>query len=200
MTTFIERRALLICIVFVMVTFTSNAQISGSSSGLLSSKTSQMSDQQIMQIWQQAQKSGMSESDAMSLLVKRGLPSSEVNSFKKRLLQLQNGSKSKSGVSKINIKDTAYFLKDSSWVNDVPQIRKNSRYFGFDFFSNPDITFEPNIRITTPKNYIHYVYELARYFMKSPDKLEPGDVKKFRMYCFMNGSYRRQASIKASAR
>ena len=39
-----------------------------------------------------------------------------------------------------------------------------------------------NLSPATQKNYIHYVYELAKYFMKSPDKLEPGDVKKFQMY------------------
>ena len=32
----------------------------------------QLSDQQIIQIWQQAQKSGMSESEAISSLVKQG--------------------------------------------------------------------------------------------------------------------------------
>ena len=39
-----------------------------------------------------------------------------------------------------------------------------------------------NLSPATQKNYFHYVYELAKYFMKSPDKLEPGDVKKFQMY------------------
>ena len=39
-----------------------------------------------------------------------------------------------------------------------------------------------NLSPATQKNYIHYVYELAKYFMKSPDELEPGDIKKFQMY------------------
>ena len=124
-----------------------------STPGLQMGKVSQMSDQQITQIWQQAQKSGISESDAMKLLVKRGMDPSEVNNFKKRLVQMQGKSKSKFGTSNI-IKDTTDFLKDSSWVFEVPQLKKKSNYYGYEFFSNPNITFEPNLRIATPKNYV----------------------------------------------
>ncbi len=127
------------------------AQMSGSS-GLPSAKVAQMSDQQIMQLWQQAQRSGLSENESISLLVKRGLPSSEVTSFKKRLLQLQG--KSKSGVSQDLIADSARFMQDSSWVTELPAIRRKSNYYGFDFFSNPNPSFEPNLRLTTPKTYV----------------------------------------------
>jgi len=129
-----------------------NAQNSNSPS-ISTGKVSQMSDQQIMQLWQQAQKSGMSESDAMSLLVKKGLSGTEVNSFKKRLVQLQSSSKSKFSTQN-TIKDTSSFMSDSSWIIEVPQMKKKSNNYGFDFFSNPNISFEPNLRIATPKNYI----------------------------------------------
>ena len=65
--------------------------LSGASFG----KSGQMSDQQIMQLWQQAQKSGMSESDAMKMLVRQGMSPSQVNTFKKRLVELQGSSKTK---------------------------------------------------------------------------------------------------------
>jgi integrase/recombinase XerD len=39
-----------------------------------------------------------------------------------------------------------------------------------------------NFSPATQKNYIHYVFELAKYFMRSPDLLEPADIKKFQMY------------------
>ena len=128
-----------------------NAQLSNSSN-LPSMKVGQMSDQQIMQLWQQAQRSGLSENDAMSLLVKRGLPSSEVLAFKRRLVQLQG--RSKSGASENIIKDSASFMRDSGWVAELPQIRRKSNYYGFEFFNNPNPSFEPNLRLTTPKNYI----------------------------------------------
>jgi len=140
-----------ICVAFLLIQQETYAQ-SGNTSGLPSAKIGQMSDDQLMQLWQQAQRSGLSENDAMSLLVKRGLPPSEVNSFKKRLLQMQG--KSKSGAPQKLIKDSANFLNDSSWVAEIPAIRRKSNYYGFDFFSNPNPTFEPNLRVTNPKNYI----------------------------------------------
>lgn len=116
-------------------------------------KVSQMSDQQIMLLWQQAQKSGMSESEAIKSLVSQGMNPEEINSFKKRLIQLQSGSKSKFNTQNI-IKDTADFLRDSTWLFSVPQQRKKSPYYGFEFFSNPGVSFQPNMNITTPKDYI----------------------------------------------
>lgn len=113
----------------------------------------QLSDQQIIQIWQQSQKNGMSESEAMANLVKQGLSPSDVNTFKRRLIQVQTASKSKFTLQN-TIRDTSDFMKDSSWVLVVPQIKKTSIFYGYDFFSNPNVKFEPNLRIATPKNYI----------------------------------------------
>ena len=118
---------------------------------LSSSRIDQMNDQQILQIWQQAQRSGMSEADVMSLLVKRGMPATEVTALKKRLVMMQ--SRSKSGSNQSLIKDTANFLRDSSWVKELPAIKRKSQYYGFDFFNNAAISFEPNMQITTPLNY-----------------------------------------------
>lgn len=123
-------------------------------SGLPSMKVGQMSDQQIMQLWQQAQRSGLSENEAMSLLVKRGLPTSQVTPLKKRLLQLQRSSLKSGSANESLIKDTTSFLNDSSWVAEIPQLKRRSRYYGYEFFNNPNPSFEPNLRITTPKSYV----------------------------------------------
>ncbi|MCK9403228.1 MAG: SLBB domain-containing protein [Chitinophagaceae bacterium] len=136
---------------FALAPFTNFAQ--GGNTPLQMGKVSQLSDQQIMQIWQQTQKAGISESDAIKLLVKKGMDPAEVNNFKKRLVQLQGAGKSKFGADNL-IKDTTDFIKDSSWVFEVPQLKKKSNYYGYEFFSNPNNNFEPNLRIATPKNYV----------------------------------------------
>jgi protein involved in polysaccharide export with SLBB domain len=148
-------RNIQIAILVIALVFTaqiSNAQQSNIQ-GFSSMKVGQMSDQQIMQIWQQAQKSGMSETEAMNLLVRKGLNPTEVNGFKKRLVQLQSSNKSKF-TSQNTIKDTTEFMRESSWIVEVPMQRKQSVNYGFEFFSNPGNSFEPNLRIATPKNYI----------------------------------------------
>lgn len=116
-------------------------------------KVSQMSDQQIMLLWQQAQKTGMSESDAVKALVRQGMNPAEITSFKKRLVQQQGTSRSKFSSQHI-IKDTADFIRDSTWIFEIPQVRKKSPNYGFEFFSNPGSSFEPNLNITTPRNYV----------------------------------------------
>ncbi|MDP1762765.1 MAG: SLBB domain-containing protein [Sediminibacterium sp.] len=136
---------------FALAPFTNYAQ--GGNTPMQMGKVSQLSDQQIIQIWQQTQKAGISESDAIKLLVKKGMDPAEVNNFKKRLVQLQGAGKSKFGADNL-IKDTTDFIKDSSWVFEVPQLKKKSNYYGYEFFSNPNNNFEPNLRIATPKNYV----------------------------------------------
>ena len=99
----------------------------------------------------------MTESEAMKMMVKKGLGPNEVGMFKKRLVGIQAAQKSKFGTSaatKNFIKDTSMFLQDSSWVNEVPFIRTNDKYYGYSFFSNPNTEFQPNLNIATPKNYI----------------------------------------------
>lgn len=120
-------------------------------------KINQLSDQQMMQVWQQFSAKGMTESEAMKMMVQKGLGPNEVGMFKKRLIGIQAAQKSKYGTSAASknfIKDTSMFLQDSSWVNEVPFIRTNEKYYGYSFFSNPNTEFQPNLSIATPKNYI----------------------------------------------
>ena len=120
-------------------------------------KINQLSDQQMMQVWQQFSAKGMTESEAMKMMVQKGLGPNEVGMFKKRLVGIQAAQKSKFGTtaaSKNFIKDTSMFLQDSSWVNEVPFIRTNDKYYGYSFFSNPNTEFQPSLNMATPKNYI----------------------------------------------
>jgi protein involved in polysaccharide export with SLBB domain len=116
-------------------------------------KIGQLSDQQMMQVWQQYSAKGMSESEAMKAMIQKGLSPTEVGAFKRRLLSLQEMQKSKFS-AKAFIKDTSMFLNDSSWINEVPLIHPSSKYYGYDFFSNPNTNFQPNLNIATPQNYI----------------------------------------------
>lgn len=124
------------------------AQLPTSRTGM---NPSQMSDQQIMQMWQQAQKGGLSQNEAIKQLIRGGMSPSDVTGFKKKLLKAQASSNNK---NLTRISDTTSFLSDSGWVQSVPQLRKSSPYYGFDFFSNPDISFEPSSNINPPKSYI----------------------------------------------
>ena len=149
-------KILVVLALFVLIASTAWAQninSNGSNFNIGNTRISQFSDQQIIQLWMQASASGMSESDAISFLVKKGLKPTEVGAFKKRLLSLQ-GSKSSNFPGASMIKDTSSFIRDSTWVLEVPESRKITNKYGYEFFANPNIKFEPNLRIATPKNYI----------------------------------------------
>lgn len=125
-----------------------NAWGQGISSGRMN--VSQMSSQEILMLWQQAQKGGLSESDAIKQLTRSGMSANDVNVFKRKLLQAQGGLKPN---TKGLVTDTARFLQDSSWYQSIPQMKKMSPYYGFDFFSNPDVTFDASLNIAPPRNY-----------------------------------------------
>jgi len=116
-------------------------------------KMGQLSDQQLIQLWQQTQKDGMSESDVVRTLVQKGMSVTEVNEMKKRILDLQAATPNKFSKKNI-IKDTASFMRDSTWVYEIPAVKKITPYYGFDFFNNPNINFAPNLNIATPANYV----------------------------------------------
>lgn len=116
-------------------------------------RVDQLSDQQVSQLWQQTQKAGMSESDAIKELMRRGLDPTQVDALKKRLVKIQGSGKGSFNKENL-IKDTASFARDSSWKFEVPNVRIPTPYYGFDFFNNPLSTFTPNINMATPANYV----------------------------------------------
>lgn len=131
--------------------FLSTQQLAAQMAG---NRSMNLSDQQLIQLWKQAQQKGLSENDAMKLLVQKGLPASEVNTFKRRLVDLQSGNQKGKFSADELIADTSTFFRDSSWVKEVPLLKKRSPYFGFDFFNRPNISFEPAFNTGTPKNYV----------------------------------------------
>ncbi len=147
MTKYFVRAICLLSLSVFLFTGTTWAQ------NLNSAKVGQLSDQQIMQVWQQFSGKGVTESEAVRAMVQKGFSPTEVGAFKKRLLGLQEMQKSKFGAKGL-IKDTSLFLNDSSWVTEVPNVRRASKYYGYEFFSNPNTEFQPSLNIATPQNYV----------------------------------------------
>jgi len=121
---------------------------------LQNQKVSQLSDQQILTLWQRLQSSGVSEEVAYQQLLQRGLPQVEIEAFKKRITQIQySGAKTKMNEIK-RTPDKVPERRDTI-KTVIPQVQKsNASVYGYEFFNNPKLTFEPNIRIATPKNYV----------------------------------------------
>jgi protein involved in polysaccharide export with SLBB domain len=139
---------------FLIVLFIGFAQmaIAQMPSNLKNVKVNQLSDQQIVQIWEQFQKSGVSEMEAMEILKQKGMSDAEATNLRLRVAQMQTVNKG-TKFSKPLGRDSLTNSRDSIAIN-TPLLKKSTRYFGFDFFSNPLLSFEPNLQLATPKNYV----------------------------------------------
>lgn len=126
-------------------------------------KVDMLTDEEIMQYKLQLQQSGLSEAQAEQLAIQRGFPVSEIVKLRARLARLDANSISPDLKKKVaeqakkekleggRTVDTTGFEKD---LKKIKEKTFSTFIFGGDLFNNDNITFEPNLRIPTPKNYI----------------------------------------------
>lgn len=123
-------------------------------------------DQQIVQLLQQAQNSGLSDAELIRQAQSRGMSSAQVQKLQTRIQDIRSkasGKKMQADTTedadgriitgrKLNYKpdslDTTSFNKRDMFENLRPKI------FGADLFKNKNSSFEPNLKLATPVNYI----------------------------------------------
>lgn len=115
-----------------------------------------LSDGQLRQIMQQAQSTGLSDVQLMQTLQARGLTADQAQVLQTRVTALRkNVTPSTDSESAENVSRGLSNQLDSDTTTDkkltgmfVPKI------FGANLFKNGNITFEPNLKLATPVNYI----------------------------------------------
>lgn len=108
-----------------------------------------MTDAQIESYWASAKSQGYSIDDLEALAKLQGVSSSTIEELRNRINSLNSvTSPNLTNISASNIKDTSSLNPKSN-----VEINKDSEIFGFDFFNNSNISFEPNLYLPTPKNY-----------------------------------------------
>jgi protein involved in polysaccharide export with SLBB domain len=85
------------------------------------------------------------------MLIARGLAPAEVEIFKKRLALINGSTPAGAKSSK---KDSINYSRDTLTISEPKPQKRVSNIYGYDFFTNPNLKFEPNIRIATPRNYV----------------------------------------------
>lgn len=117
-------------------------------------KVSQLSDAYILSMIERMQASGISEEAGIQLLVQRGLPPSEVEELKRRINQIKSSGVNEGKGMTRRTPDSVRTIRDTIHPVAPTPIKNPSRVYGFDFFNNSTITFEPDLRIASPQNYI----------------------------------------------
>ncbi|MBO9681391.1 MAG: SLBB domain-containing protein [Flavisolibacter sp.] len=133
-----------------MFAATVSAQIPNDLSQL---KASQISDAQLQQYLAQAKERGLTIEQAQTELLQRGFPETEIEELKTRISQLTS-TDVKTETNTV-VQDTKRKLPQTSQKNPLLfEVAKPSKVFGTELFANTNLTFEPDLRMATPKNYV----------------------------------------------
>ncbi len=138
---------------FTVISITSVAQLPADLSKV---KASQITDAQLQEFVKKAAGSGMTESQITDEFSKRGLPSAELDILRGRINNLQSAVSTPNSTSPtIETAKNREVAKEVN-LNSAPTAQNNneSSIFGAELFSTDNLTFAPNLRIPTPKNYI----------------------------------------------
>ncbi|MDR6803574.1 protein involved in polysaccharide export with SLBB domain [Dyadobacter sp. BE34] len=125
---------------------------------------SQVTNQQAVDFYNQAKSAGMSDMDIEKAALQRGYTLDQISTMRKRLQQKpdekQTNDPNRDELDETRDQDDADQLEDEannerdSTNARRARNRRLSRTFGSAFFSRTTSTFEPNLRIATPRNYI----------------------------------------------
>lgn len=125
----------------------------------------EFSDAQIRQLMQQAQSSGLSDAQLLQMAQSRNMPAAQIQRLQNRIADIRRKDGS-SGNQNANSGDTILQSRGRSYRPDTSENSNSGKsgdifatlrpqIFGSSLFRNSSAkTFEPNLRIATPVNYI----------------------------------------------
>ena len=116
-------------------------------------KLMSMSDSELMEFWQQAQKQGYTIEQIKAMALARGLTDQQIGLLEQRLRGLvgENSSGNTSPVNPLAIVDEPPAYLDGF---NAPVGTVKDSLFGFSFFMNSTISFSPNLNLATPETYV----------------------------------------------
>src|ERR1700761_6446934 len=134
-------------------------------SDLKTTKVSQLTDEQLTELWGKAQDKGLSEQDIYKLMEQNGADPTEIQNLKERVNLL--GLNKKTTTLKKNLssqKKKIDFSRDENDTVVTPNTGKPKpvvtvmahvlNVYGTEFFNQSNIKFEPNFSVATPKGYV----------------------------------------------
>lgn len=114
-----------------------------------------LSDAQIQQLVQQGHAAGLSDSQIVQQAQEKGLPADQAQILQKRISIVSSSGNGASVSDSTQSRDLNYKAngadqpkQNTNEINGTPPI------FGADLFRNSNLTFEPNLNLATPVNYI----------------------------------------------
>ncbi|GAB3252231.1 SLBB domain-containing protein [Larkinella harenae] len=117
---------------------------------------SELTDEQVQQFIQQAKETGLSEAQIEQMALSRGFTPADIVKMRQRIADLETKPEQKpvrdTGAGRTQSEELATPVSQPVTKPALAE-EKASPVFGASLFSNASLTFEPNLRIPTPKNY-----------------------------------------------
>lgn len=153
---------ILFFIAAILLSSVISAQLPSLPSNLSNIKSADVNDDQVAQISSYLRTNNLSSQQAYDLVIRRGMNQNEASALRSRIDNAMVGSQQldnvdndnttnpmdKRGLTKLNDK---YYPDTSA---KTIQVLNPKKIFGLEIFNNGVLTFEPNLKIATPVNYI----------------------------------------------
>lgn len=148
----------LLLIAFSLINFYALAQIA-LPTNLMNVKSSDVTENQVERIAQGMIQQNATSSFVKDELIKRGMSGVEADLLITRIesalaLAGANMPKTENSTGNMNNTQNSRYKNQDSIAIRPKQVANPKKIFGLEIFNNGALTFEPNLRIATPKNYI----------------------------------------------
>lgn len=126
------------------------------------SRVDQLSDEQVQEFYRRAQSSGLSELQIEQAAMSQGYTLDDISKMRRRLAQIrgkaprsyQNSGDADTSITRSLPNGLSRRRADSLSSPRADSASMRSRVFGASLFQNASLSFEPDIRIATPRNYV----------------------------------------------
>lgn len=124
------------------------------STDLSTLKVDYLSDSDIAKIKSQLQSNNTTIEQVEPMALAKGMSATEFAKLKMRLGEQQTTSTTTTKKDNLQLENEEIGRKQDKIVNTKIKDTLNSLVFGSELFDNPDLNFEPNLKLATPINYI----------------------------------------------
>jgi polysaccharide export outer membrane protein len=124
-------------------------------------RVDQLTDDQVEEFYNRAQASGLSEAQIEQAAMSQGYTLTDIAKMRKRIAEIRSQSGKMRGQATVDTSrgrrlptDLSRRYPDSLNLDQRRDTTRRLKVFGASLFENASLSFEPNLRIATPRNYI----------------------------------------------
>jgi protein involved in polysaccharide export with SLBB domain len=113
-----------------------------------------ISDQQLAQIMLRYNLQGLAPEEVEQVLKQKGVPADQIIVLNRRIASLDPLTGASQNAYKTRTKDEITVPRKKIEIVEPSEVVSSLRVFGSEIFENQNLSFEPNLTISTPRNYV----------------------------------------------